>query len=93
MGSEIALEDPTLGGFWVEICHQFSALLPSNRIDLELFALNSYSNFACCGVFEVYFKQTNKNIIITTVFATFYFEIAVKWSKSRIFENFQLEHA
>ena len=27
MGSEIALEDPTLGGFWVEICHQFSALL------------------------------------------------------------------
>ena len=48
---------------------------------------------ASFGVFEVYFKQNNKNIIITTIFATFYFEIAVKWSKSRIFEKFQLEHA
>ena len=45
------------------------------------------------GVFEVYFKQNNKNIIFTTIFVTFYFEIAVKWSKSRIFEKFQLEHA
>ena len=25
--SEIPIDDPTLGGFWVEICHQFSALL------------------------------------------------------------------
>ena len=41
---------------------------------------------------EVYFKQNNKNIIFTTIFATFYFEIAVKWSKSRIFEKFQLDH-
>ena len=38
-------------------------------------------------VFEVYFKQNNKNIFFTTIFATFYFEIAVKWSKSRIFEK------
>ena len=45
------------------------------------------------GVFEVYFKQTNRNIIFTSIFATFHFEIAVKWSKSRIFETFQLEHA
>ena len=27
MGSEIAIEDPMLGGFWVEIYHQFSALI------------------------------------------------------------------
>ena len=27
IGSEIAIDDPTLGGFWVEICHQFSAPL------------------------------------------------------------------
>ena len=27
IGSEIAIDDPKLGGFWVEICHQFSALL------------------------------------------------------------------
>ena len=26
-------------------------------------------------------------MIFTTIFATFYFEIAVKWSKSQIFEN------
>ena len=45
------------------------------------------------GVFEVYFKQKKKNIIFTTIFPTFYFEIAVKWSKSRFFEKFQLEHA
>ena len=38
-------------------------------------------------------KQNNKNIIFATIFATFYFEIAVKWSKSQIFEKFQLEHA
>ena len=38
-------------------------------------------------------KQNNKNIIFTTIFATFYFEIAVKWSKSRIFEKFQLDYA
>ena len=38
-------------------------------------------------------KQNNKNIIFTTIFATFYFEIVVKWSKSGIFEKFQLEHA
>ena len=39
------------------------------------------------SVFEVCFKQNNKNIIGTTIFATFYFEIAVKWSESQIFEN------
>ena len=31
--------------------------------------------------------------MFTNIFATFYFEIAEKWSKSRIFEKFQLEHA
>ena len=61
--------------------------LPSNRSVLSVAALDS-----SFGVFEVYFKQNNKNIIFTTIFATFYFEIAVKWSKSRIFEKFQLEH-
>ena len=64
-----------------------------NRIDLGLVALDSHSNSASFGVFEVYFKQNNKNIIFSTIFATFYFEIAVKWSKSRIFEKFQLDHA
>ena len=53
-----------------------------------LVALDSHYNSASFGVFEVYFKQNNKNIIFTTIFATFYFEIAVKWSKSRIFEKF-----
>ena len=38
-------------------------------------------------------KQNNKIIIFSTTFATFYFEIAVKWLKSRIFEKFQLNHA
>ena len=51
-----------------------------------------WENFASFGVFEVYFKQDNKNIIFTTIFATFYFEIAVKWSKSRIFKKFRLDH-
>ena len=63
------------------------------RIDLGLVALDSHSNSASFSVFEVYFKQNNKNIIFSTIFATFYFEIAVKWSKSRIFEKFQLDHA
>ena len=62
-------------------------------IDLGLVALDSHSNSASFDVFEVYFKQNNKNIIFTTIFATFYFEITVKWSKSRIFEKFQLDHA
>ena len=35
-------------------------------------------NSAYFGVFELYFKQNNKNIIFTTIFATFYFEIAAK---------------
>ena len=35
--------------------------------------------------FEVDFKQNNKKYIFTTIFATFYIKIAVKWSKSRIF--------
>ena len=34
-----------------------------------------------------FFKQNSKNVIFTAIFATFYFEIAVKWLKSRIFEN------
>ena len=39
------------------------------------------------------FSQDNKNIIITTIFATIYFEIAVKWSESRIKKINKLEHA
>ena len=52
--------------------------LTSNRIDLKLVALDSHSNSASFGIFEVYFKQNNKNIIFTTIFDTFYSEIAVK---------------
>ena len=62
-------------------------------IGLGLVALDSHYNSASFDVFEVYFKQNNKNIIFTTIFATFYIKIAVKWSKSRIFEKFQLDHA
>ena len=54
------------------------------RIDLKLVALNSHYNFASFDIFDVYFKQHSTNNISTTIFATFYFEIAVKWSKSRI---------
>ena len=32
------------------------------------------------------------NIISTIIFATFYVEIVVKWLKTRIWKNFQLEH-
>ena len=45
------------------------------RIDLKLVALDSQQNSASFDAFEVYFKQ---NIIFTTIFATFYFKIAVK---------------
>ena len=45
--------------------------------DSEQFALHKY----ICNVYFLY------------VMYTFYFEIAVKWSKSRIFEKFQLDHA
>ena len=68
----------------------FLATLPILAIKI---ALDLHYNSASFGVFEVYFKQNNKNIIFTTIFATFYFEISVKWSKSRIFEKFQLDHA
>ena len=60
---------------------------------MRLVALDLHYNSASFGVFEVYFKQNNENIIFTTIFATFCFEISVKWSKSQIFEKFQLEHA
>ena len=46
-----------------------------------------------CCVFEIYLKQYSKNIIFTTILATLYFKIVVKWCKSRIFQKFQLEHA
>ena len=36
---------------------------------------------------SIFFKQNNKNIIFTAIFATFYFEIAVKWSKSQFLKN------
>ena len=59
-------------------------MLPINHIDLNVVVLDSQENSASFGVFEIHFRQNNKNIIFTT----FYFEIAVKWSKSQIFENF-----
>ena len=39
------------------------------------------------------FKKNSNNVIFTTIFATFYFEITINWSKSRILKNHQLEHA
>ena len=50
-------------------------------------------NSASIGAFEVYFNQNKRNIIFTTIFATFNFEIAVKWLLSQIKKKFQLEHA
>ena len=38
-------------------------------IDLGLVALDLYQNSASFGVFEVYFKQNNKNISFITIFA------------------------
>ena len=37
--------------------------------------------------------RTSRVHLVTTMFAAFYFEIAVKWSKSRIFEKLQFDHA
>ena len=34
-----------------------------------------------------------KILFFTTILTTFYFEIAVKWTKLRNFEKFPLEHA
>ena len=45
------------------------------------------TKIAITSYVKVNFRQTNKNIIFTPNFATFYFEIAVKWSKSRILKN------
>ena len=39
-------------------------------------------------VYEVHVRQNNKNNVVTPYFATLYFEIAVKCSKSRTFEKF-----
>ena len=68
-----------LGNFSVRNGQNYSLL--SNRIDLKLVALDSHSNYASFDVFEVYFKQNSENNIFTFIFATFYFEIAVKWSE------------
>ena len=40
-------------------------------LDLGLVALDSHYNSASFGVYEVYFKQYNKNIIVTAIFDTF----------------------
>ena len=45
---------------------------------LHIFITKIAVNSAYFGVFELYFKQNNKNIIFTTIFPTFYFEIAAK---------------
>ena len=60
---------------------------------MKLVALDPHYKSAPFDEIEVYFQQNSKNIIFATIFATFYFEIAVKWSQSRLFINFQLEHA
>ena len=52
-------------------------MLPSNSIDLKLVALDLHQHSASFVVFKTYFKQKIKNIIFTTIFATFYFKIAV----------------
>ena len=38
------------------------------RFDLGLVALDLHQNSASFGVFQVYFKQNDKNIIFTTIF-------------------------
>ena len=58
-----------------------------SEINLKLVALDSYLNSAYFDVFEVYFKQNNKNIIITTILATFYFEIAVNCQYCEFLKN------
>ena len=81
---------------WIYEIHHFQLKFVSiYRKEVKIIALTYFlatlpilaTKIGKFGVFEVYFKQNNKNIIFTTIFATFYFEIAVKWSKSRIFEN------
>ena len=39
------------------------------------------------GVFDANFKQNNKNIIFTAIFATFYFEIAVNGQNREFLKN------
>ena len=55
--------------------------IPSNRMDIKLVAIDSLKNSAFFGAFEVHFSLFRHNI-----FATFYFEISGKWSKSQMFE-------
>ena len=68
----------------------FLATLPILATKIAITRYLRYS--ASFDVFEVYLKQNNKKMIFTIIFATFYFEIAVKWSKSLIFKKFQLDH-
>ena len=57
--------------------------LPNNCSDLKLVALDSHQKFTSFDVIEVYFRQNHENDIFTTIFATFYFKIALKWSNHK----------
>ena len=91
----------TLESAWIYEIHHFQLKFVSiYRKEVKIIALTIFlatlpilGTKTAITLFYVYFKQNNKNIIFTTIFAAFYFEIAVKWSKSRIFEKFQLDHA
>ena len=73
----------TLESAWIYEIHHFQLKFVSiYRKEVKIIALT-------------YFLATLPILAtkIAIIFATFYFEIAVKWSKSRIFEKFQLDHA
>ena len=73
-------------GFSIEYsCHTIINIKHEWRLSLQL--MTNWSLTIVTTAMLVY--------IFTTIFATFYFEMAVKWSKLRIFEKFQfqLEHA
>ena len=61
-------------------------LLPYHTIPYrpETSCIRFALKFCVVRVFEVYCKQSNKNIIFISIIAPYCFEIAVKWSKSQI---------
>ena len=85
----------TLESTWIYEIHHFQLKFVSiYRKEVKIIAITYFlATLLILATKIAIFKQNNKNNIFTTIFATFYFEIAVKWSKSRIFEKFQLEHA
>ena len=65
--------------------YNYNYASPSSRIENKTSCIKFVLNSTSFGVFEIHFRQNDKKIIH---FATFYFEIAVKLSKLRIFEEF-----